>query len=77
MRARCAGFASPVPYFRSAVLTMGAAVVKSGLRERLGARSSSARRGRSLAVYVQLVLAVPVLTFVLPSARRARVSSIA
>jgi sodium-dependent dicarboxylate transporter 2/3/5 len=62
------GFASPVPYFLVGVLTLGAAVVKSGLAERLARTVLEKARGRSLAVYVQLVLAFPVLTFVLPSA---------
>src|SRR6266404_3399530 len=62
------GFANPVPFFLVGVLTMGAAVVKSGLAERLARTILERARGRSLAVYVQLVLAFPVLTFVLPSA---------
>jgi anion transporter len=68
LRAALQGFASPVPYFLVGVLTMGAAVVKSGLAERLARTILERARGRSLAVYVQLVLAFPVLTFVLPSA---------
>lgn len=62
------GFASPVPYFLVGVLTMGAAVVRSGLAERLARTILERARGRSLAVYLQLVLAFPVLTFLLPSA---------
>src|SRR5438552_13321997 len=62
------GFASPVPYFLVGVLAMGAAVAKSGLAERLARRILAHARGRSLRVYVQLVLAMPVLTFILPSA---------
>jgi anion transporter len=62
------GFASPVPYFLVGVLTMGVAVVRSGLAERLARTVLTGARGRSLAVYLQLVLAFPVLTFVLPSA---------
>ncbi len=68
VRASLQGFASPVPYFLVGVLTMGAAVVKSGLAERLARTILERARGRSLAVYIQLVLAFPVLTFVLPSA---------
>ena len=68
MRAALQGFANPVPYFLVGVLTMGAAVVKSGLAERLARTILERARGRGLAVYVQLVLAFPVLTFVLPSA---------
>lgn len=62
------GFANPVPYFLVGVLTMGVAVVRSGLAERLARTILERARGRSLAVYLQLVLAFPVLTFVLPSA---------
>ena len=68
MRTALQGFASPVPYFLAGVLTMGVAVVRSGLAERLARAILERARGRSLAVYLQLVLAFPVLTFVLPSA---------
>ena len=62
------GFASPVPYFLLGVLTMGAAVVKSGLAERLARAILRGARGRRGSVYAHLLLALPVLTFVLPSA---------
>jgi anion transporter len=62
------GFANPVPYFLVGVLTMGVAVVRSGLAERLARAILAHARGRSLAVYLHLVLAFPILTFVLPSA---------
>src|SRR5258705_608536 len=62
------GFANPVPYFLVGVLTMGVAVVRSGLAERLARAILAHARGRSRAVYLHLVLAFPVLTFVLPSA---------
>jgi di/tricarboxylate transporter len=62
------GFANPVPYFLIGVLAMGVAVAKSGLAERLARRILAHARGRALRVYVQLVLAMPVLTFLLPSA---------
>ena len=68
MRVALQGFASPVPYFLVGVLTMGVAVVRSGLAERLARAILARARGRSLAVYLQLVLAFPALTFVLPSA---------
>jgi sodium-dependent dicarboxylate transporter 2/3/5 len=67
-RAALQGFANPVPYFLVGVLTMGLAVVRSGLAERLARAILARARGRSLAVYLQLVLAFPVLTFILPSA---------
>jgi solute carrier family 13 (sodium-dependent dicarboxylate transporter), member 2/3/5 len=62
------GFANPVPYFLVGVLTMGLAVVRSGLAERLARSILGHARGRSLAVYLHLVLAFPVMTFLLPSA---------
>ena len=62
------GFANPVPYFLVGVLTMGVAVVRSGLAERLARSILEHARGRSLAVYLHLVLAFPLMTFVLPSA---------
>jgi solute carrier family 13 (sodium-dependent dicarboxylate transporter), member 2/3/5 len=62
------GFANPVPFFLVGVLTMGVAVVRSGLAERLARTILERARGRSLAVYLQLVLSFPVLTFLLPSA---------
>jgi anion transporter len=68
VRGALQGFANPVPYFLVGVLTMGVAVVRSGLAERLARTILERARGRSLAVYLQLVLAFPVLTFVLPSA---------
>src|SRR5881296_2167314 len=62
------GFAYPVPFFLIGVLTMGVAVVRSGLAERLARTILERARGRSLAVYLQLVMSFPVLTFLLPSA---------
>src|SRR5262245_65222062 len=62
------GFANPVPFFLIGVLTMGVAVVRSGLAERLARTILERARGRSLTVYLQLVLSFPILTFVLPSA---------
>src|SRR5947209_6068109 len=62
------GFANPVPFFLVGVLTMGVAVVRSGLAERLARTTLARARGSSLAVYRQLVLSFPVLTFLLPSA---------
>src|SRR5215475_6111353 len=62
------GFANPVPFFLIGVLTMGAAVVRSRLAERLARTILERSRGKSLAVYLQLVLSFPILTFVLPSA---------
>src|SRR5438093_6078472 len=62
------GFANPVPFFLIGVLTMGVAVVRSGLAERLARTILARARGSSLAVYLQLVLSCPVMDFLLPSA---------
>jgi solute carrier family 13 (sodium-dependent dicarboxylate transporter), member 2/3/5 len=62
------GFLNPVPYFLIGVLAMGLAVARSGLAERIGRRILTRARGRGGRLYVQLVVALPVLTFLLPSA---------
>ncbi|MBM4440900.1 MAG: anion permease [Candidatus Rokubacteria bacterium] len=62
------GFVNPVPYFLIGVLAMGLAVARSGLAERVARRVLTHARARSVRLYVQLVLALPVLTFILPSA---------
>jgi anion transporter len=62
------GFLNPVPYFLIGVLSMGLAVARSGLAERIARRILTHARGSSMRVYLQLVVAMPVLTFVLPSA---------
>lgn len=62
------GFVNPVPYFLIGVLALGLAVARSGLAERIARRILTHARGRSVWVYVQLVVAMPVLTFLLPSA---------
>ncbi len=68
LREALQGFANPVPFFLIGVLTMGVAVVRSGLAERLARAILERARGRSLTVYLQLVLSFPVMTFLLPSA---------
>jgi sodium-dependent dicarboxylate transporter 2/3/5 len=62
------GFANPVPFFLVGVLALGVAVAKSGLAERLARRILAHARGRALRVYVQLVIAMPLMTLLLPSA---------
>ncbi len=62
------GFAQPVPYFLIAVLTIGFAVQKSGLAERIARFFLRQCRGRPLALYTHLLIAFPVLTLLLPSA---------
>ena len=68
LRQALGGFANPVPYFLVGVLAMGVAVAKSGLAERLARHILDGGRGRAGRVYLQLVLAMPLLTFLLPSA---------
>lgn len=62
------GFAQPVAYFLIGVLTIGLAVLRSGLAERVARFFLRHCRGRSRALYTQLLLAFPLLTFLLPSA---------
>jgi sodium-dependent dicarboxylate transporter 2/3/5 len=62
------GFASPVPYFLVGVLAMGYAVARTGLAERVARRILDGARGRAGRLYVQLLLAMPVLPLLLPSA---------
>ena len=68
LRPALAGFANPVPYFLMGVLAMGAAVAKSGLAERVARRILAHARERAFYVYLHLVLAMPLLTVLLPSA---------
>ncbi|MBI1735985.1 MAG: anion permease [Candidatus Rokubacteria bacterium] len=68
VRDALAGFAEPVAYFLLAVLTIGLAVARSGLAERLAAAFLRRSRGRPRALYVQMLLGFPLLTLVLPSA---------
>jgi len=62
------GFAQPVPYFLIGVLTIGLAVSKSGLAERLARFLLGRCGGRPRTLYLQLLLAFPLLTLMLPSA---------
>ena len=62
------GFAQPVPYFLIAVLTIGLAVQKCGLAERIARFFLRQCRGRPRALYAHLLLAFPILTLLLPSA---------
>jgi sodium-dependent dicarboxylate transporter 2/3/5 len=62
------GFAHPVAYFLMGVLTIGLAVLRSGLAERVALVFLQRARGRPRALYVQMLLAFPLLTFLLPSA---------
>ena len=62
------GFSEPVAYFLIGVLTLGLAVARSGLAERLALFFLRRSGGRSRALYLQLLLAFPLLTCILPSA---------
>jgi len=63
-----AGFADPVAYFLIGVLTIGLAVSRSGLAERVAHFFLRRSRGSARSLYLQLLLAFPLLTFILPSA---------
>lgn len=67
-REALAGFADPVTYFVMGVLTIGLAVSRSGLAERVAQFFLHRSRGSARSLYVQLLLAFPVLTLILPSA---------
>ncbi|MCC7487518.1 MAG: anion permease [Burkholderiales bacterium] len=62
------GFADPVAYFLIGVLTIGLAVSRSGLAERVAQFFLRRSRGSARTLYLQLLLAFPLLTFILPSA---------
>jgi sodium-dependent dicarboxylate transporter 2/3/5 len=62
------GFAKPVAYFLIAVLTIGLAVQKSGLAERIARFFLRQSRARPLALFTHLLAALPLLTLLLPSA---------
>jgi anion transporter len=68
IRPALAGFADPIAYFLIGVLTMGLAVARSGLAERVAYVLLARGRGRAGALYAQLLLALPPLTLLLPSA---------
>ena len=62
------GFAEPVAYFLMGVLTIGLAVSRSGLAERVARFFLRRSRGSSRSFYLQLLAAFPLLTLILPSA---------
>jgi anion transporter len=62
------GFADPVAYFLLGVLTIGLAVSRSGLAERVARFFLARSRGSARSLYLQLLLAFPLLTILLPSA---------
>ena len=62
------GFSDPVAYFLIGVLTIGLAVQRSGLAERVARFFLRRSRGNARSLYLQLLLAFPLLTIILPSA---------
>ena len=68
LREALTGFAHPVAYFLMGVLTIGLAVLRSGLAERVARVFLQRSGGRPRALYVQMLLTFPLLTFILPSA---------
>jgi anion transporter len=63
-----AGFADPVAYFLIGVLTIGLAVSRSGLADRVARFFLHRSGGSARSLYFQLLLAFPLLTVILPSA---------
>ena len=68
IREALVGFADPIAYFLIGVLTMGVAVARSGLAERVARFLLARGRGRAGALYGHLLLALIPLTMILPSA---------
>jgi sodium-dependent dicarboxylate transporter 2/3/5 len=62
------GFSQPVAYFLIGVLTIGLAVLRSGLAERVARFFLRQCGGRGRALYLHLLLGFPLLTLILPSA---------
>jgi len=62
------GFAEPVAYFLIGVLTIGLAVLRSGLAERVAHFFLRRCKGSSRALYLEMLLSFPLLTLLLPSA---------
>ncbi|MCZ6874003.1 MAG: SLC13 family permease [bacterium] len=62
------GFSQPVAYFLIGVLTIGLAVLRSGLAERVALFFLRQCGGRARALYLHLLLSFPLLTLILPSA---------
>ena len=62
------GFSQPVAYFLLGILTMGLAVQRSGLAERLATLLIRGAGGRPGLLYIQMLFSFALLTFALPSA---------
>jgi anion transporter len=68
LRDALAGFAEPIVFFLIGVLTIGMAVARSGLAERIALVFLRHARGRPGLLYWQMLLLFPLLTLFLPSA---------
>jgi len=68
LRDALTGFAEPIVFFLIGVLTMGMAVARSGLAERIARVFLRHARGRPGLLYWQMLLLFPLLTLLLPSA---------
>ena len=62
------GFSQPVAYFLIGILTLGMAVHRSGLAERVSIFLMRGAGGSPVLLYVQMLFSFAVLTFALPSA---------
>ena len=62
------GFSQPVAYFLIGILTLGLAVHRSGLAERVAILLMRGAGGSPVLLYVQMLLSFALLTFALPSA---------
>lgn len=62
------GFSHPVAYFLIGILTLGLAVHRSGLAERLSMILIRGSNSRPTLLYIQMLFAFALLTFALPSA---------
>ena len=68
LRDALTGFSEPIVFFLIGVLTIGLAVAKSGLAERIAGVFLRHARGRPARLYWQMLLLFPVMTLFLPSA---------
>ena len=62
------GFSQPVAYFLIGILTLGMAVHRSGLAERVSTLLMRGTGGSPVLMYVQMLFSFAALTFALPSA---------
>ena len=66
--AALSGFSEPIAFFLVGVLTLGLAVSRSGLADRLARWSLARSAGRPRRLYAQMLASFPLLTLILPSA---------